>query len=112
MERRAIEPRLVRDLRRLHADSRVRNDPRDKQTDQYDTDSGQDTLYHRLLLPSVPTETSRRGAQQIYFAMAMAGVGYFVRSVTVIWNRFDRTAKASWFQLGTIPWLTGYFRIE
>ncbi len=30
-----------------------------------------------------------------YLAMAIAGVGYFVRSVTVIWNRFDRTAKAS-----------------
>ena len=41
----------------------------------------------------------RRGGavtyRSCYLAIAMAGVGYFVRSVTVIWNRFDRTAKAS-----------------
>jgi hypothetical protein len=48
----------------------------------------------------------------LYLAIAMAGVGYLVKSVTVIWKRFDSTAKASWFQLGTMPELSGNFLIE
>jgi hypothetical protein len=46
------------------------------------------------------------------FGIEMIGVLAPETSVTVIWNRFDRTANASWFQLGTIPSLIGTFLMK
>lgn len=57
----------------------------------------------------LPSDFGRRTP---HFAMTMAGVGYRVKSVTAIWNRFDSTAKASWFQFGGMLSLVGQSRLK
>ena len=95
MQGRAVQLGFVHNIWRLHVDSRIDDGPGDEHPGQESTDANQNSPYHDPLLLPVLLHPTVLGQSWIYLAIEIAGVEYFVKSVTVIWNRFDRTAKAS-----------------
>src|SRR5512146_3193210 len=80
-QRSAVQPGVVRNLGRFHPDSRIGDNPGQKKSGQQHAEAHEYTPCHRSLLREYST---CRSPDQIYLAIAIAGVGYFVRSVTVI----------------------------
>src|ERR1041384_1367163 len=82
---RAVQPSFVRNVRRLHADSRIGHKPSDEHPDQEHIDADQHSPYHGPLPAYTRLHYNTVLDQSwIYLAIVIAGVGYLVRSVTVI----------------------------
>ena len=83
-----VQPRFVVDLRRRHADAGSRVSPQEKDSEE-NTGQCPSGLLHPCTFPWFGGIRSENEAGRVfnypaYFAIAIAGAGYFVRSVTVI----------------------------